>query len=89
MFYFINNFYFLDDIDVDEVDENGLTSLLWASSYGQLVTVKLLLSKGANPSFRGKNGETALHLASSNGHIHIVKELLSANVNVNDVDEVK
>ncbi len=70
------------------MDENGFSPLLWASSYGQLPTVKLLISKGADPSIRGKHGETALLLASANGHVHVLKELIGVGVNINDTDEV-
>lgn len=73
---------------IDERDENGFTPLLWASSYGQLSTVKQLISKGADPTSRGKHGESALLLSSANGHIHVVKELIANGVDVNQTDEV-
>ena len=73
---------------IDEVDDNGMTPLLWAASYGQLSTVKLLLSKGANPRIRANNGETALLLATASGHVHVVKELIASGVDVNETDEV-
>lgn len=73
---------------IDEVDDNGLTPLLWAASYGQLSTVKLLLSKGANPRIKGNSGQTALLLATASGHVHVVKELIAVGVDVNQTDEV-
>lgn len=72
--------------NVNEVDSNGYSPLVWAAAYGQLSTVKMLLSLGADPNVAGLNGETALLFAASNGHVHVVKELLSQNVDVNYVD---
>lgn len=74
--------------DLNEADESGLTPLMWASSYGQLSTVKLLLERGACCLKTSLNGETALHFAASNGHIHLVKELLSHGAAVNSFDDV-
>ena len=70
------------------MDDNGLTPLLWAASYGQLPTVKLLISKGADPHTSGKQGETGLLLAAASGHVHVIKELIGHGVNVNQTDEV-
>jgi len=76
-----------DSVVIDELDDNGMTSLLWAASYGQLPTLKLLLSKGADPSIRAKHGETALLLAAANGHVHVLKELVGVEVDINQTDE--
>ena len=47
------------DVDVDEVDSNGFTPVMWAASYGQLPTVKLLIQHRANI-----NMEVSLHVLS-------------------------
>lgn len=73
---------------MNEIDDKGLTPLLWAATYGQLASVNLLIEKGANIHYKGPTGENALLLASANGHTHIVKVLLSLGANVNEVDEV-
>lgn len=67
-------------------DESGLTALMWAANYGQLVTVRLLLECGANPHLKGKQGESAMLLAAANGHMHVVKMLIAARCDVNDTD---
>jgi len=67
-------------------DESGLTGLMWAANYGQLVTVRLLLERGANPRLKGNQGESALLLAAANGHLHVVKMLITAGCDVNDTD---
>ncbi|GIY53892.1 ankyrin repeat family A protein 2 [Caerostris darwini] len=74
---FLQNITVSDDFDPNQVDENGLTPLMWASSYGQLATAQKLITRGASISTLGKNGENALILASSAGHAGIVKELLA------------
>ncbi|XP_059484269.1 ankyrin repeat family A protein 2-like [Neocloeon triangulifer] len=78
---------FVEEIDVDEEDAFGLTPLHWASSYGQLPTVQLLLQKGASINKQGKEGETALHLAASGGHHDTLKVLLSEGAKVDEIDE--
>ncbi|XP_054159516.1 ankyrin repeat family A protein 2-like [Oppia nitens] len=77
----------LDGVVIDELDDQGFSPLLWAASYGQLTTVKLLISKGADINICGKHGETALLLSVANGHIHVLKELINNGVNINDTDE--
>lgn len=61
---------------------------MWASCYGQLSTLKLLLQRGANPNHKGTHSETALMFASSRGHIHVLRELISSGADVNAFDEV-
>ena len=86
----LNQFIVTEDesVVIDELDGNGLTPLLWAASYGQLPTGRLLITKGADPHISGKHGETALLLAAANGHVHVLKELIGHGVNVNQTDEV-
>lgn len=69
-------------------DDNGLTPILWAAFNGQLVSLNLLHTHGADPHYKGPSGENALSMASANGHTHVVKALLGLGVNVNATDEV-
>lgn len=73
---------------IDIRDSNGLTGLHWASAYGQLQSVTLLLEAGAKIDLEGPDGETPLLLAASGGHHDVVRLLLSEGANVNQVDEV-
>ena len=57
-------------------DQNGDTSLHYASSRGYLEISELLTSSGADVNFRTMDGWTALHIASYNGHLEIVQLLL-------------
>ena len=44
--------------DIDCHDGHGLSMLMWAAAYGQVPTVQLLLSHGANVNVQGKeNGK--------------------------------
>ncbi|XP_022910579.2 ankyrin repeat family A protein 2 [Onthophagus taurus] len=79
------------DIDseqsVDICDSNGLTALHWASAYGQLPTVQLLLNNKAEVDRKGPKSETALLLAAEGGHIDIIRLLLKNGAAVNHVDD--
>ncbi|XP_068202611.1 ankyrin repeat family A protein 2-like isoform X2 [Palaemon carinicauda] len=75
-------------IDVDEVDSNGFSPVMWAASYGQLPTVKLLVQHNANICLEGEDGETALVLAATNGHHEIVKLLIECGSDPNHIDHM-
>ncbi|KAF8790232.1 ankyrin repeat family A protein 2-like isoform X1 [Argiope bruennichi] len=76
-----------DSFDPNQTDQNGLTPLMWASSYGQLATVQKLISCGASISTIGDSGENALILASSAGHSVIVKELINQGASLDYRDQ--
>ncbi|KAI1301890.1 DNA-binding protein RFXANK [Halotydeus destructor] len=76
-----------DMTEIDPIDERGYTPLIWAASYGQITTVRLLLDRNANVNHRSPSGESALHFASSNGHVQVVKELIGKNADPNFCDE--
>lgn len=78
----------LDEKLANQIDENGLTPILWASSYGQINSIETLLKQGADLKFKGPNGENALMLAASNGHLHMMKILIANGLEINDTDEV-
>ncbi|XP_019615280.1 PREDICTED: ankyrin repeat family A protein 2-like isoform X2 [Branchiostoma belcheri] len=72
--------------DMNEVDENGLTSLMWASSHGQVGVTVFLLENGGSVHGATREGETALSFACCKGHVEIVQALLKAGANVNAFD---
>ncbi|XP_055805864.1 signal recognition particle 43 kDa protein, chloroplastic isoform X2 [Solanum dulcamara] len=54
-----------DDRDVDAVDDDGRTALLFVSGLGSESCVKLLAEAGADVNYRDRNGGlTALHMAA-------------------------
>jgi len=73
--------------DIDRPDVHGLTMMMWAAAYGQVPTVQLLLSYGANVNVIGKENETAMHLAASSGCHELVTLLLRAGGEVDPEDE--
>ncbi|XP_018911781.1 uncharacterized protein [Bemisia tabaci] len=73
--------------NIEVKDENGMTALIWASTYGQLPTIERLVNAGANVNNVCPKGYTALLLASYNGHFEVVRYLLAFGANVNYSDE--
>mmetsp|Transcript_17661 Transcript_17661/g.25791 ORF Transcript_17661/g.25791 Transcript_17661/m.25791 type:complete len:256 (+) Transcript_17661:71-838(+) len=66
---------------IDELDENGWTCLMTASSYGQLNIVELLLQRGADIDFQDELGQTALFCACYDGRPNVVRHLLRMGAN--------
>ena len=79
---------YLLEQDVDLKDSNGLSALMWASAYGQVPTVQLLIQRGAMVDLEGCEGETSLLLAAASGHHEVVRLLLTEGAHVNHADEV-
>ncbi|KAN0138115.1 Ankyrin repeat-containing domain protein [Lactarius tabidus] len=61
--------------DVDSRNEDGSTPLLMALSKGNLDTLRLLLTYGADASVSDNKGRTPRHLAEVGGH-HEVAHML-------------
>lgn len=78
----------LKEGDVNVRDSNNLTALHWASFYGQLNTVQLLVKHGAQVNILGPEEESPLILAASGGHHDIVGFLISHGADVNHVDHM-
>lgn len=65
--------------------ENNNTNeiLLRAAGCGCIRTLKWLVSKGCEPTLKGKFGDTPLHMACGNGEYQIAKYLLLQGASVN------
>lgn len=74
--------------DINVFDENNLSALHWASAYGQVNSVKLLLNFKAKVNLLGSEEETPLLLAAAGGHLEVVRLLLNYGAEVNHVDHV-
>lgn len=74
---------------VDILDDNGLTALQWAASYGQMAALLRLIEHGAKMNYVGPDGETALLLAAAGGHHEVVRILLNEGALVNHIDHVR
>lgn len=76
-------------MDVDTLDSNGRTPLIWASYLGSSMdVVNTLLKWGADVDRADKTGFTALLWAVVSGHMEVAEKLVheGANVNVKDAE---
>jgi hypothetical protein len=55
-----------------------LTALMWASGYGRIESVRLLLERGADPSLKDDRGKTAADIAAEQGHQAVAQLLRDA-----------
>lgn len=75
------------DADVNAVDLEGASALIFASMRGHSTTVQTLLNLGANIHAAKFDGLTALMYASMGGHIATIKILLACRANIHAVDK--
>jgi ankyrin repeat protein len=63
--------------DVNHVDGNGMTPLLYAASidFGSPAMIDMLLKSGARTEMKTKEGKTALELARQYHHTHLIPSL--------------
>ena len=65
--------------DVDLQNENGVTALMVAVSYGHMGIVSFLLDhSGANPALVDRVGHSALQCAYERGHASIASKIVKA-----------
>ncbi|ETS80176.1 hypothetical protein PFICI_07705 [Pestalotiopsis fici W106-1] len=62
---------------INVANEYGNTALHWACLGGHLDTIKLLLSRGANPTVANARDQIPLDCAAFNNHMHVVEFFLS------------
>jgi ankyrin repeat protein len=69
--------------NVNVVDKQGMTPLLWAASmdFGDPAMIELLLKSGAKADAKNKDGLTALELARKYGHAEVIPALTRASTN--------
>ena len=63
--------------ELNAKDQDGITPLMWASSYGYSDIVKMLIVNGADVNAIDNNGETPLYYAVYNNYEDGVKVLLA------------
>lgn len=82
----------LDQKNLDQIDEDGLTLLMWSCDRGHLSIVNFLLEKGADINIQDNEGQTSLHYAVSCEHKDLVELLLKnkkINIDLTDSDGLK
>lgn len=65
-------------MDVNTVDSQGTSLLMYAARFGNSELLEFLLSNRANVLKRNKYGDTALMLAAFAGHLDVVRRLVAA-----------
>ncbi|XP_050271327.1 ankyrin repeat domain-containing protein EMB506, chloroplastic isoform X2 [Quercus robur] len=73
-------------LDIDTVDQDGLTALHKAIIGKKEAVISHLLRKGADPHVKDQDGATPLHYAVQVGAIQTVKLLIKYKVDVNVAD---
>lgn len=71
--------------DVNEVDKDKTTPLMFAASMGYEKVVEVLIKKGADVGLRDKSGNSALDIGVMQEWVDVVKVLLDGGANPNDV----
>ena len=74
-------------VAIDEKDNDGHTSLMWAAYQGDAISVDLLLRHGASTSATDNAGMTPLHWAAVKGSKMCVKYLLDAGADLSVTEE--
>ncbi|EFJ30043.1 hypothetical protein SELMODRAFT_270723 [Selaginella moellendorffii] len=74
--------------DVDAIDDNKRTALLFAAGLGSESCVRSLIEAGADIDWQDQDGYTALHIAAGYVHSNVVKALLELGADP-DVEDSK
>lgn len=71
-----------DPHQINWIDRNGVTALRSAAKYGNLEAVRVLLSRGADPTIADKNGMTPLKMCRSNDFFpsNYISDVLLTNI---------
>lgn len=64
----------------------GMVTLCWAASQGNLSELIQLISAGVDPGEGDYDGRTPMHLAAEENQLHIIEYLISQNININPKD---
>jgi ankyrin repeat protein len=70
------------DTDLDVVDSNGMTPLMFAADMKRLDIVKLLLKANVALNAQDKWGQTALMISAGRGDVFSVRSLIAAGANL-------
>lgn len=83
----IQNLSCSEEININELCEEGLSLLHWAADRGSLEIVRFLIQNlKADIDIKDVDGQTPLHYAASCGHAEVVKYLLDKGADANLLD---
>ena len=71
-----------DGVQVNRLDDLGLSALMRAAAWGRTPAVEALLQAGADVNLMNA-AKTALHLAAEFGHVDVIRTLVRAKANIN------
>ena len=71
-------------VNIDSMDNDGVTALMFASEKGHVNSIELLISKGSDVNIKNfYDDRTALIFASEKGHVNAMKLLISKGSDIN------
>ena len=65
-------------VDIDYVDDDGRTALMYASQNGHIDIVRILIEQNADVNYQDDDGNTPTSLASENGHSEVIDVLIES-----------
>lgn len=68
-------------------DNDGWTTLMYATQANHIETTQLLIDADANPNQQDNYGHTALIIAAINGYTELAKTLIAAGANLNQQEQ--
>jgi ankyrin repeat protein len=71
------------EVEVNAIDNDGLTALMWAAENGHLSVVQYLIEHRAEVNAKTNYGWTALMWAAESGHLAVVQYLVEQRAEVN------
>lgn len=74
-------------IDINTRDDNGATPLLIATAMNSTMSIRLLLTRGADPNIPNKCGAIPIGVAIDNGNKEAIISLKSRQVKMNELGE--
>ncbi|KAL4801076.1 ankyrin repeat-containing domain protein [Aspergillus venezuelensis] len=72
-------------IEVNKVDSDGATGLMWAAARGEREVLEWLIAHTANITITNSKGQSALYYAIVNNQINITQRLLELGAPANDL----
>ncbi|XP_021945663.1 ankyrin repeat family A protein 2 [Folsomia candida] len=77
----------INDKNVNSLDSDGLTALMWASFHGKVCIAEMLVNKGVDVNMTGPDGQTSLMFSAAKGHVDVSNYLLSSGAELEAEDE--